>query len=139
MTVPYYLPHPRTFREKLVSGLIVSGVILSSAGVGYYVGHAPVDKAGKPINMPVMMEQLARIDENIVQLAAQRCMTVQTPVMNIDVYNMPALGVKPVGKPKIGNRPPPKVPVPLPEAKAVAKINVATQVDLPAAEGAGGN
>lgn len=43
--------------------------------------------------------QLDRINEGIVQLASSRCMSVNTPVLNVNVYDTPNLGVKKVPPP----------------------------------------
>jgi hypothetical protein len=39
-----------------------------------------------------MVERFDKLEERITQMASSRCMTVSTPVLNIQIYEVPNLG-----------------------------------------------
>jgi hypothetical protein len=81
-------------------GVMVLGLVL---GVILTRTLEPIFDPPKPtVILPktdaVLARQLADLQEQVTKMAASRCMSVNTPVLNVNVYDTPNLGVKPVVK-----------------------------------------
>lgn len=78
-------------------GLAVVGYSAVVFGVGFVSGKRQSMALSE---MRVLVATVQNLDEKVTQTAAQRCMTIQTPVLNIDVWSAPSnVGVKPVPAP----------------------------------------
>lgn len=78
--------------------LLVVGIAVFGGGfvAGRYTAHAEPEKAPQTLGYESRFDAL---DERLNALAASRCMTVNTPVLNVSVYETPDLGKQKVRKP----------------------------------------
>lgn len=81
---------------KIVAAVWIVGTV--SAWGGYVMGQRSV--GAKECNLAPMVAKMDEVQEQIIGIAAQKCFTVNTPVMNIDVFSVPNVGVHRVPKPK---------------------------------------
>jgi hypothetical protein len=113
--------------KGFVLGAIVTGVVGALLQPKISIGPLSTQKSD-----PVMLAKMDDLKETMVQLAAQRCMVVNTPVLSMAVYSTENVGVKKVP-------PPPKRPA---DAKRVALIETpppALPPEPPKDEGSGSN
>jgi len=83
----------------ILAGILSVGVVIG-ATVMY---HSKVPEA-PPVAIPdknKMVERFDKLEERITQMAAARCMTVNTPILNVTVYDVPNLGKVKVPSPGV--------------------------------------
>jgi hypothetical protein len=84
---------PRT----LVGFVLVSGLTGILVGVAF---TRPVPRTDHVVALADVTKRLDDLNERITQLAASRCMTVNTPVLNVSVYDAGNLGTAKVKEKK---------------------------------------
>jgi hypothetical protein len=89
---------PQTF-DRVTSVVVacVVGMVLILGVRGIWPAEKPASSAAPdPIAVAIadLVTRVHALDEKVTQLAASRCMTVNTPVLNVAVYDTPNLGVQ---------------------------------------------
>jgi len=64
--------------------------------LGISILYEPKKPTTPPPDTSSLSAELERIRESITQLQASRCMTVNTPILQMSVYSTPNIGTKPV-------------------------------------------